>query len=151
MTGQQLASGEGEAAPPLQSAQADPTPRARVAGEPEAPGPPARTETKSTSLKSHSPAIPLRDDGHTELVLAQQYLRGAGGREDRATATDLLWVAVGKGNTEAEIELASLYLPGDDGSGKNCEQARILLRAASNNGNSIAGQKLATLPVYGCN
>jgi hypothetical protein len=149
-TGQQLKSGE--PAPPLESGQADPTPRARVGKQPEASGPSAQPETKSASAKSErsSPEISLRNDGQPELELAQQYLRGAGAREDRATAAHLLWVAVGLGNTEAEVELASLYLLGDSVPGKNCEQARILLRAASNSGNPVAGQKLATLPGYGC-
>lgn len=149
-TGQQLKSGE--PAPPLESGQADATPRARVGKQSEVSGPSAQPETKSTSAKSdgNSSEISLRKDGHTELALAQLYLRGAGVREDRATAAHFLWVAVGRGNTEAEVELASLYLLGHGVPEKNCEQARILLRAASNRGNSVAGQKLATLPGYGC-
>jgi len=149
-TGQRLKSSE--PAPPLESEQADPTPRARVGNQPEASGPSAQPETKSASANSDrsSPEISLRNDGQAELELARQYLRGGGARENRATAAHLLWVAVGLGNTEAEVELASLYLIGDGMPGKNCEQARILLRAASNSGNSVAGQKLATLPGYGC-
>ena len=71
--------------------------------------------------------------------------------EDRATAANLLWAAVGKGNTQAEVELASLYLIGEDAPGKNCDQARVLLTVASNSGNLAASQKLNTLPSYGCN
>ncbi len=65
-------------------------------------------------------------------------------------AAHLLWVAVGRGNTEAELELADLYLRGEGIPRKNCEQARILLIAASNSGNPVADQKLAELRDYGC-
>jgi hypothetical protein len=37
------------------------------------------------------------------------------------TATHFRWVAVGRGSTEAEVELANLYLLGDGVLGKNCE------------------------------
>jgi LPXTG-site transpeptidase (sortase) family protein len=148
-TVEQLESSEG--APPLESGQLDPATPARVSEESKPSGTSEQPETKSASTKSHqSPEIALRNDGHAELALAQQYLRDPGVREDRDTAADLLWAAVGRGSTEAEVELATLYLLGDGVPGKNCEQARILLRAAANSGNSVADQKLAALPGYGC-
>jgi sortase A len=149
-TGQQLKSGDG--APPLESAQGGLGAPGKLGEQSEASAPLQRQIT-TASKESHqaSSQIPLREDGHTELALAQQYLRGTGVSEDRAMAADLLWAAVGKGNTQAEVQLASLYLVGDDGAGKNCEQARVLLRAASNSGNAVAVEKLAALPGYGCN
>lgn len=52
---------------------------------------------------------------------------------DRAT----LWSRVKEGNTSAEIQLAGLYL---DGSGveRDCEQAHLLLLAASKKGSKVA-------------
>jgi hypothetical protein len=87
-----------------------------------------------------------QSDGRTELALAQDYL-SRGTPKSREVAMQLLWVAVGNGNTEAEVELADLYLSGES---RNCTQARILLRAAADSGNFTAGQKLEQLPHYGC-
>jgi PilZ domain len=88
-------------------------------------------------------------DGKTELALARDYL-SRGSPRSRDVAMQLLWVAVGDGNTEAEVELADLYLGGEDGANRNCTQARILLRAAANGGNAVADQRLEELPKYGC-
>jgi hypothetical protein len=149
--GQQIESGE--TSPPMESRQADPTPRGEGAEGLDASSSSAQPETKNASTKSARrsyEASPREDDGHTELALAQQYLRGTGVREDRAIAAHLLWVAVGRGNTDAELELADLYLRGEGVPRKNCEQARILLIAASNSRNPVAGRKLAELRDYGC-
>jgi TPR repeat protein len=56
---------------------------------------------------------------------------------------------VEKGNSTAETDLADLYLRGD-GVAKNCDQARILLSAASDKGNAEAMQKLTELNRTGC-
>jgi hypothetical protein len=133
--------------------RADPKPPAEGAGGSGALSSSAQSAPNNSSMKSASPsseAFPAEDDGHKELALARQYLRGTGVPQDRATAAHLLWVAVGLGSHEAELELAGLYLQGEGAPGKNCEQARILLIAASNGGNPIAGQKLAALHNDGC-
>jgi hypothetical protein len=104
------------------------------------------TEAKtSATLRRNAPP-----DGHTELAFAQQYLRESANREHRAAAVNLLWAAIGKGSTEAEVTLANLYLGSNSVPGKNCEQARILLRAASKSGDLVARQKIAALRDYGC-
>jgi len=92
---------------------------------------------------------PPRDTGQVELERAQQYLQDDK-EEDRAAAIPLLWAAVGKGSVEAEIELAALYASGQATPARNCEQARILLRAAQANNSTVAAQKLAELPSNGC-
>jgi len=89
------------------------------------------------------------DNGESELAQARRHLEGTG-REDRALAMQLLWVAVGKGNSDAEVELAGVYLRGEGGVPKNCEQARILLLAAQKNHNLEASEWLARLRNYGC-
>jgi TPR repeat protein len=60
-----------------------------------------------------------------------------------------LWAAVGNGNTTAEVILAGLYLNGE-GVAKNCEQGRVLLMAATKNGNTEAKVKLNELNTNGC-
>lgn len=100
--------------------------------------------TRSSSVTSTA-----SDNGEMELTQAREYLQRMG-REDSAEAAQLLWVAVGKGNIQAELELADLYLRGAGVVRKNCEQARVLLMAARKNNNPEAGERLAHLRDYGC-
>ncbi len=75
--------------------------------------------------------------GKAQLDEALRLLRGANGTRDPARASQLLWSAVGNGSVIAEVELARLYITGD-GVKKNCEQARVLLRAAVSRGSDDA-------------
>jgi hypothetical protein len=89
------------------------------------------------------------DDGQTEFSLARQYLTEASNPEAKTHAAELLWVAVEKGSSDAEVELADLYGRGE-GVPKNCQQARILLVAARNGNNPFAGKESVALHGYGC-
>ena len=60
-----------------------------------------------------------------------------------------LWSAIAKGDITAEVALARLYLTGK-GVPKNCEQARVLLKAASKRGNIEAVQLLGKLKRSRC-
>jgi TPR repeat protein len=102
---------------------------------------PAEVKTSEAS-KDH-------DNGQAEFSLARQYLGEASSREAKAKAAVLLWIAVGKGSSEAEVELADLYGRGE-GVQKNCQQARILLAAARRENNPLEGKESAELHVYGC-
>jgi len=70
-------------------------------------------------------------------------------RKGRSPTARQLWSAVEAGDSSAEVELAQLYLTGD-GVPRNCEQARVLLRAASKKGNSEAMQQLRKIKISGC-
>ncbi len=98
-----------------------------------------------------SSALQLGDDpGEPELILAWQYLEGQGGRpRDPLAASRLLWTAVKKGNLTAETTLANLYLRGE-GVPKSCDQALVLLSAASDKGSFEAKRKLRELNQTGC-
>lgn len=89
------------------------------------------------------------DPGAEDLALAQRYLTTMPGHTGSATATRYLWAAVEKGNVQAEITLADMYARGE-GVTKNCNQAQVLLRAASKKGNYEASQELAQLIRSGC-
>jgi hypothetical protein len=69
--------------------------------------------------------------------------------QDPAEEVRALWSAVGQGNTAAEVTLAKLYLIGS-GVAKNCDQARVLLRAAAKKGNTEAISKLSQITRQGC-
>ena len=106
----------------------------------------------SARVKSADPGHDVsgtEDNGEAELAFARRYLGGASGPRDTARAARLLWLAIEKGSTAAEVELAALYVRGE-GVPKNCEQARILLTAASHENNVQAGQELLELRRYGC-
>jgi hypothetical protein len=106
---------------------------------------PAQPVAKAPALPPAQPA----DAGETQLMLARQYLDGTIHARDTSVASKLLWTAVEKGNATAETTLADLYLRGD-GVAKNCDQARVLLAAASGKGNIEAMQKLQQLNQTGC-
>ena len=88
-------------------------------------------------------------DGQNEFSLARQYLSESNNSEAAAHAAELLWVAVEKGSSDAEVELADLYGRGE-GVPKNCQQARILLAAAHNVNNPFAGRESVAMHRYGC-
>ena len=69
--------------------------------------------------------------------------------QERSGEASRLWAAVGAGSSAAEVDLARLYLKGE-GVPRNCEQAKILLRAAAKNGSREARQQLQKLGTYGC-
>jgi TPR repeat protein len=89
------------------------------------------------------------DGGQSDLALARKYLRERSSPGYATEAEQLLWSAIEKGSTAAEVELADLYLSGD-GLPKNCEQARVLFIAASNSNNAVAAERLANFRRYGC-
>jgi hypothetical protein len=68
---------------------------------------------------------------------------------DRSAEAARLWLAVASGDSSAEVQLARLYLKGE-GVPRNCEQAKVLLRAAAKGGSAKARQQLKKLRSWGC-
>jgi hypothetical protein len=87
--------------------------------------------------------------GQEEFVVAQDVLRGGNRQRDLSRAVALLWSSVKKGYVPAEVTLADLYRRGD-GVEKNCDQARVLLVAASKKGSFEARQILEQIAEQGC-
>lgn len=75
--------------------------------------------------------------------------RRPGAAQDRSAEATRLWSAVGSGDSSAEVDLARLYLKGE-GVPRNCQQAKVLLRAAAKGGSSEARQELKKLRSRGC-
>jgi hypothetical protein len=67
----------------------------------------------------------------------------------RSDTAQELWSKIGAGDVTAEVALAQLYLAGD-GVRRSCEQARVLLKAASKSGNTDAAKQLHNLKQRGC-
>jgi len=87
--------------------------------------------------------------GQEEFAAAQDVLRGGNRQRDLSRAVALLWSSVKKGYVPAEVTLADLYRRGD-GVEKNCDQARVLLVAASKKGSFEARQILEQIAERGC-
>lgn len=124
---------------------------------PSVPNPIPETPAKETFDQS-DPAAPAqttqRSGNSADSRLAdrqdlRQYFADAHLRRDRSSLVRQLWSALGAGDSSAEVALAQLYLTGD-GVPRNCEQARVLLRAASKNGNIEALQQLRRLNKSPC-
>jgi hypothetical protein len=62
---------------------------------------------------------------------------------------DTLWGAVQGGSISAEISLAERFARGD-GVNKNCDQAKVLMKAAADHGNREARLRLYELETGGC-
>jgi len=123
------------------------TPPAKMA-PPVTPGD-ARSSVAAAALTPASAPVPAPvDTGQAELTAAQQILRRGKETGNPAEAVGLLWAAVEKGNMQAEVLLADLYLQGL-GVAKNCDQARVLLTAAAKKSKE-AQQLLVQLGNAGC-
>jgi len=123
------------------------TPPAKVA--PSAPPGDARSSGAAAAFAPASAPSPAPvDTGQAELTAAQQILRRGKEMGNPAEAVGLLWAAVEKGNTRAEVLLADLYLQGL-GVAKSCDQARVLLTAAAKKSKD-AQELLVQLGNAGC-
>lgn len=87
--------------------------------------------------------------GQDEFDAAREILRGKDRARELSRAVELLWSAVKKGNVPAEVTLGDLYRRGD-GVEKSCDQARVLLVAASKKGSADARKQLEQMAEQGC-
>jgi len=78
----------------------------------------------------------------------QQELEKAVNASDATAAAAWLWKATSRGNPEAPVRLADMYLKGN-GVPKSCEQAMVLLRSAATRENAPARNRLAALYANG--
>jgi len=112
------------------------------------------TETPDESRPASSAASATEagnptDTRKTDLPVSRLHFPDTHSRSDRSALAQQLWSAVEAGDSSAEAALAQLYLTGD-GVPRSCEQARVLLRAASKKGNTAAGQQLRKLNNSAC-
>jgi hypothetical protein len=137
---------QGSAATSASQRQATPTPVPAVTRSVKsAPGPLNGNGPTSASVASGS----QQETGLPEYSKALQLLHGHKGGADTSEAVRLLWDAVGKGNTSAELTLADLYWHGE-GIEHNCAQTRNLLTIAAGKGNADAKKQLEKFQQEGC-
>ena len=67
---------------------------------------------------------------------------------DDTAAAAWLWKSTSRGNSDAPVRLADMYIKGK-GVPRSCEQALVLLRSAANKENAPARNRLAALYANG--
>jgi hypothetical protein len=130
------------ATPPASISQQPPTSRTETK-LPSAPPAKASPERQEASTPAASGDL-VSNDGRAELDRARQYLAGEGVPKNSWMASQFLWKAIAKQNSEAVVLLSDLYARGD-GVPRSCEQARVLLVSAAKKGSSAAAQKLRSV------
>ena len=113
------------------------------------PGPLASSDQVNSSVQNNSETPSRKIPRTKEDVDHSAYSQAPSLASERSVEVTRLWSAVGAGSSAAEVALARLYLKGE-GVPRDCEQARILLRAAAKSGSREARQQLQKLRTYGC-
>jgi hypothetical protein len=123
-----------------------------AAANPAKPKSPSTTPSAPATNKPAAqkpPTEPESEPGEQEYSQAQDILKSGDREGGFQEAVRLLWIAVEKGNSKAEVSLAELYRRGE-GVTRNCDQTRILLTAAARKGNSEAQRRLDKFLREGC-
>lgn len=110
----------------------------------------AGTEAKTETAKA-GPAKPIEappPKPSSKPQPGQQELNKAIDASDPTAAAAWLWKSTSRGNPEAPIRLADMYIKGK-GVPKSCEQALVLLRSAAIKENAPARNRLAALYANG--
>ena len=105
--------------------------------------------TNRTTTYSALPSPASDQAGQQEYLAAQDILKNRNSGANLPDAVRLLWIAVEKGNSNAEISLAELYREGH-GVMKSCDQTKILLTAAAKRGNAEGRKRLDQFLKEGC-
>lgn len=108
----------------------------------------AGSEPPAESTATHGSGA-AAEAGIQELLQGRRFLAGQGVRKNSALAATWLWKSVAKRNVDAALLLSDLYMRGE-GVPQSCDQARLLLRAAAQQGSVQARNKLLDLPRIGC-
>jgi hypothetical protein len=139
-----------ESAPPAADYSSADATSAHAMSAPVADSPESQSPAVSNQPATSRPDRTARPEGSlSRPTLPGDYemARAAHARyeEDRAA---WLWKAVAKGNPQASIKLASMYVQGS-GVDRNCDQAQVLLRGAAKAGNEQAKLSLERIRLQG--
>ena len=123
------------------------------------PTPPASTAKVAIASEANDIARPATEKPKPKLQTAQEddqevivkkivpgedELTKANNASDSVAAAAWLWKATAKGNPDAPVRLADLYVKGD-GVPRSCEQALVLLKTAATKENARARNRLAAM------
>ncbi|MGO9303745.1 MAG: hypothetical protein ACLP3R_08570 [Candidatus Korobacteraceae bacterium] len=113
---------------------------------------PAPADTAQTAAQKPKP--PRQTDVSTQEAVAKPGVPGAEEMAKAKNASDAvataawLWKATAKGNPDAPVQLADMYISGQ-GVPRSCEQAMVLLRTAAEKENAHARNRLASMYATG--
>jgi len=137
-----------EVPPVVENTSPQPVKNPSIATAPATPPVPLPTVHRTTTY-STPPAGASDQPGEQEYLAAQDILKNKNTEAGLPEAVRLLWDAVKKGNSSAEVTLAELYRTGQ-GVSKSCDQTKILLTAAAKKGNLEAQEHLEQFLKEGC-
>lgn len=134
-SGQQSAPGQRQTASsqPMANDNLNSTSASETTPIPAAKPKPSRQTAVSNQEAAAKPSLP----GSEEMVKARN-------ASDGAAAAAWLWKATAKGNPDAPVQLADMYIKGD-GVPRSCEQAVVLLKTAAEKENGRARNRLASM------
>ncbi|HUI82968.1 MAG TPA: tetratricopeptide repeat protein [Candidatus Binatia bacterium] len=144
------------------NSQKPPAPSKPPAGQTAAAGETANREnsaaaaTRQNAAEKPKPARPSREtqESETQEVTVRQVTPGAEemtkarNASDSVAAAAWLWKATAKGNPDAPVRLAEMYMKGD-GVPRSCEQAVVLLKTAAEKENARARNRLGSMYATG--
>ena len=106
----------------------------------------ASSATLPTAAGKSQP--PGQDATAKPLVPGAEELAKAKNASDSAAAAAWLWKSTAKGNPDAPVQLADMYIKGE-GVPRSCEQAVVLLKTAAAKENARARSRLASMYATG--
>jgi len=108
-----------------------------------APNPSGKTKPKPRAAQEGDEEVPAE-----KSVPGQEEMAKAKNASDSAAAAAWLWKATAKGNPDAPVRLAGMYIKGE-GVPRNCEQALVLLKTAAAKENARASNRLGSMYASG--
>jgi hypothetical protein len=119
------------------------------------PAKPVSKETEKPAVSDASPRNRRKPSGADRPQITEEATQAGNAEYERALVTSdpglqrsLLWQAIKKGNSDASVKLAELYIEGR-GVEKSCDQAMVLLRSASAHSSARARGKLGAMYATG--
>lgn len=118
-----------------------------------APAQPATERRASPSTLSSKETPKAKVQPEPEVVThkffpGEEEMAKANSASDAAATAVWLWKATAKGNPDAPVRLADMYIKGD-GVPRSCEQAMVLLKSAAGKENARARSRLGSLYATG--
>jgi TPR repeat protein len=140
-----------DASTPGSSTETNAGPQASSAGKPQGAASAPRVADAGVPTESQPARLDTSAAGGAgqESVLERQVPRDKPDTWDSSESVESLWSAVQSGSLTAERTLAERFVHGE-GVIQNCEQAKVLLRAAANRGSKEARLRLYELETQGC-
>jgi hypothetical protein len=112
------------------------------------PAPAVSTQDQPVNPGTPNPSASNGSE-HQESMLERQVIQDKPEVWDSSESIESLWGAVQGGSVSAERSLAERFVRGE-GVNRNCEQAKVLLKAAADRGSREARLRLYELETQGC-